>query len=215
MARIPAPVLLLAIACAWLHAACTPFHRPPSPPPTAAYLLDGKTESGSRIPTPAANGPVVTVPRTRSAPGFDTDLMAYVTEPYRLDHFAYHRWARKPADMFHQALTRSLADSGSFSAVLDGSSPARADLLLETDSFSLIQFFEKGGSRMEMEINARIVDLTDRSVRAERTFHVSEPTQLPDPVSGVEAANRALSRILEEMTDWIGGVITAGENTGP
>lgn len=199
--------VLIALSFAWFVAACTPFVRPPSPPQSAAYLLEGPSRPDTHAHSPAAPGPVVTVPRTRSAPGFDTDRMAYVTEPYLLSYFAYHRWAEKPADMFHQAFTRSLWDSGIFLAVLDESSPARATLLIETHSFSLIQVFENGMSRIDIDLGARIVDIATRDVIAERAFHVSEPVSNPDPVSGVRAANIALLRIMEEMTSWIAGAI--------
>jgi cholesterol transport system auxiliary component len=100
---------------------------PPAPvDETVRHLLDARPA----IEALAKRDLVLSVSPPRAAPGFDSTAMAYVQKTHALDHYATHRWADTPARMLGQLLTRTLEDTGSFRAVVQGPTGLPADLQL-------------------------------------------------------------------------------------
>jgi cholesterol transport system auxiliary component len=95
---------------------------------------------------------------------------------------------------------RALEQSGAFAAVVRGRSAAAADLVLETDLVRLEQDFTVKPSRIELALHARLIDLRDRRVLATRELRAREDAPSDDPYGGVTAANRALARVLGELS---------------
>jgi len=203
--------LIAAFLC--LQTSCSPFPHPKAQPVIKTYLLEGTCATRHAGPS-ASKDMVLAVAPTRSAPGYDTERMAYTVKAYRLDHFAFHRWMRPPASMFHRNLLNAIGERGSFRAVVDGTSPARMDLRLETEDFYIRQVFENERSRAETGLRARIVELASRRVISEKSFIIVEPSESPDPDGGVHAANHAVSRLMDEIIAWMDSAAPPLEETG-
>ena len=125
--------------------------------------------------------------------------MAYVQKTHALDHYATHRWADTPARMLGQLLTRTLEDTGSFSAVVQGPTGLPADLQLDTEIVHLRQSFLTKPSRVELTLRAQLVDVRARRVLATRYVEVAEDAPSDDAAGGVAAANAAVSRALAQV----------------
>lgn len=154
------------------------------------------------VPRVAATsaGPVLLVSPPGVRAGLDSRRIAYVQRPFELSYFARSEWADTPARMLQPLLVQSLEESGAFQAVVAGPSPAAADLRLETEVLALHQEFLSTPSVARVALRAHVVDLASRRVVATDTFEAVEPADSADPYGGVVATNRALGRVLAELT---------------
>jgi cholesterol transport system auxiliary component len=135
----------------------------------------------------------------QSAPGFSTARMAYVTDPPRIDYFAYHEWADTPARLLASAIAKQLDDSGRFAAVMSTSMDVRADYRLDTELQRLVQVFDAGDSRLELSVKVSLVDIENRSLLYTRSFTYTEAADRANAEAGVAAANRATGRFLDDL----------------
>jgi len=169
---------------------------PPAPvDETVLHLLDARPA----IEALAKRDLVLSVSPPRAAPGFDSTAMAYVQKTHALEHYATHRWADTPARMLGQLLTRTLEDTGSFRAVVQGPTGLPADLQLETEIVHLRQSFLVKPSRVEFTLRAQLVAVPARRVLATRYIEVVEDAPSDDAAGGVAAANAAVSRALAQV----------------
>jgi len=169
---------------------------PPAPvDDTVRHLLDARPA----VAALAKRDLVLSVSPAHAAPGYDSTSMAYVQKTHALEHYATHRWADTPARMLDQLLIRTLEDTGSFRAVVQGSTGLPADLQLDTEIVHLRQSFLAKPSRVELTLRAQLVDVAARRVLATRYVEVVEDAPSDDAAGGVAAANAAVSRALAQV----------------
>jgi cholesterol transport system auxiliary component len=186
---------LLALWAAAALSACAVV-QPPARPVQHIFVLDAEIAVPAEA---AAAAPTIIVTPPRTAPGFDTERIAYVPRRNELSYYAQSRWADTPSRMLEPLLVRALEGTGGFRAVVQGASPAPGDLRLDTDILRLQHEFLEKPSRVRVTVRAQLTDLRQRSVLATRTFDVVEPAETDDAHGGTAAANRAVSKVLREV----------------
>jgi len=185
-------------AAAALLAACAAVQAPEADN-ASTYVLEAPPAAGA--PRPKRDLVLeVAVPRAR--PGFDTPQMAYTQRANALEYFAKSRWADTPARMLAPLFAQSLERSGAFRAVVQAPSLAAAELRLETEIVRLQQDFSAKPSRVRLTLRAQLIDADARRVLASAEFDETEAAPSDDPYGGVIAANRALGRLLERLTQF-------------
>ena len=102
--------------------------------------------------------------------------------------------------MISPLVAQALERSGVFRAVVRAPGQAAAELRLDTELMRLLQDFRAQPSRVELALHAQLVDLRNGRVLAAQDFALSENAPSDDPYGGVVAANRALARLLGELT---------------
>lgn len=157
---------------------------------THLYLLDAKPATAAAR---ATSPHVLSVGMPTSLSGYDTPQMAYQRQPHELEYYATHRWADTPAHMLRPLIAAALEPH--FAAV----SQTANDLRLETELIRLQQDFTSAPSRIRITLRAQLVDVKNRRVIATRVFDESEDSASEDAYGGVQAANRALSRMLDSL----------------
>lgn len=184
----------LAVLFVPLLAACAAL-QPAAAPAIQRYLL------ALPVPAPAPVtmvGPVLVVDPPAAAPGLQGRGMVYVRRPYRLDYFTRHGWVDPPARMLEPLLVQVLQRQAGFRTV-----PARlgvaGDLRLETRILRLQQEFTVRPSRERLVLQAWLIDARNGRVLADRVFEALEPAPGNDPYSGVQAANRAVAKVLTQL----------------
>lgn len=193
---------MIMVAAALAAAGCSPFPKQGPTPSPDTYLL----QWNNRTAVPHAGGAAcgsIGVSAPRPAPGFGTVHMAYSKTPFRIDYYAYNQWADTPGQMIEPLLVRALEQSGRFRAVVKQDVGADADLWLASDDLRLLQRFEGAKSRVELDLRVVLLDSSARHVLAQRRFEIREPAESSTPYAGVRAANRAMGRLLREMTGFI------------
>lgn len=187
------PALLLAATA--LLAGCTPGLLSHDNRPVQTYVLEAEAPRPANL---LRGGPVLRVADTGSAPGYGSADMIYSKTPHCLDRYARHRWADAPARMFTPLLRNRLESSGLYGAVIGPESRALEDLRLDTEILRLQQAFE--GERSEVLFDLRVSLTSARSGRQLASSLLSErEAAAPDPYGGVQAAHRAMERLLQRI----------------
>ena len=190
--------VIILTALALLMAGCAAL-QPPRMESPALYLLDARPAASAQRPQ---RNLVLAVDPPSARPGFDTPQIAYVRVAHKLDYYAKNRWTDTPSRMLAPLLAQALEQSGSFRAVLRTSNPIPADLRLDTELIRLQQDFTTQPSRVELRLRAQLYDVKGRQVLAVREFDAAENAASEDAYGGVIAANRALARVLGQLTDF-------------
>jgi cholesterol transport system auxiliary component len=139
----------------------------------------------------------------RSGPGFGSANMVYVIKPHRLDYFANHRWTDSPARLLAPLLLRAVESSGLFVSVAAAPAPIRTDLRLDTEVLALQQIFNGAHSRVQLRLRTELYDLSSQTLVASRIFDIEEPASSNDPYGGVQAANRAVARLMTQLQAFL------------
>jgi cholesterol transport system auxiliary component len=199
--RSPAilPILLTVLA-ALLLTGCGNMLPARERQPVQQYLLDWQPPG--QAAQAAADAPVLQLSPVHAAAGFGGSDLLYVRQAHRLQRFARHRWADSPARMLDPLLVKAAEASGLFSAVAAPGAAIRADLHLDTQLLQLQQRIQDGDSRVELTLRATLIRVADGRQVAARTFRIEEAAPAT-PYGGVQAANRAVGRLLPELTAFL------------
>lgn len=192
--EIPPRATLLA---ALLLAGCTGLTAPQGSSPNI-YVLDARPDmQASAIKRDLVLA--VTMPQAR--PGFASAQIAYLQQAHELNYFASSRWADTPAHMLQPLLAQALEQSRGFRAVVQaGAIPA--DIRLDIELIRLQHDFTLPASRVQLTLQAQLIDLRSKRVLAVRQFDATENADSPDAYGGVSAANRLVQRVLGQVTEF-------------
>jgi cholesterol transport system auxiliary component len=209
--RLGAAILVLS-----LLGGCSAL-RPTSTPPPALFLLDSRYSEAAEATIKSrrwrdemprmgygTTAPTLIVNPPHAAAGFDSQRIIYVREPHQLEYFAHSSWVDTPARMIVPLIVVAVENSGAFRAVVLTPSAATGDLRLDTEIIRLQQDFGSRPSHVRFTLRAFLVDNTTRQVLAQREFDASVTAAGDDPRSGVQAANRAVYEVLENLADFCG-----------
>jgi cholesterol transport system auxiliary component len=174
------------------------------------YLLEWRGDA----PPPSGgggDGPSLLVAPVMAAPGFDSSDMAYIRHAHEIEYFAHHRWVDTPARMLEPLLVQAAEQTGVFGSVSQAGSRARADLRLDSRLLHLLQFCRLEPSELQLALRLSLVDVATGRVLGERTLSVAEPLATRTPYAGVEAANRAVERLMTDVELWLAERVPAGQ----
>ncbi len=188
----------ISLVLAMLLAGCAAV-QPPRVESSALYLLEARPAAAAKRPQ---RGLVLAVNPPTARPGFDTSQIVYVRQPHKLEYYAKNRWADTPSRMLAPLLAQALEQAGAFRAVVRTTNPIPADLRLDTELIRLQQDFTAQPSRVELALRAQLYDVNSKKVLAVRDFDATETAASEDAYGGVMAANRALERVLLQLTDF-------------
>lgn len=149
------------------------------------------------------DGPVLLVSQPQAEPGFETQRMVYVKRPYELEYYAVNQWADTPVRMFAPLMVQALNQNDVWRAVIPLPSSIRGDYRLDTHGFLLQQEFLQQPSRVRAMIRAQLVDLKGSTILSTRVFEVVENATSENPYGGVQAANRAVAGLLDQIGSWL------------
>lgn len=161
------------------------------------YLLDAKPAVDS---APHKNNQAIEISLPTAWPGFDSPQMVYLQKPLELEYFASHRWVDTPAHMIKPLLAQALAQR--FGTVITTPGTLGARFRLDTELVRLQQNFTNKPSRIQLTLKARLIDVKDKRVIAEKLFDESENAESDDAYGGAVAANRALQRVLDQLAEF-------------
>ncbi|HEX5545246.1 MAG TPA: ABC-type transport auxiliary lipoprotein family protein [Nitrospira sp.] len=151
-----------------------------------------------------SDGPVLLVSPPQAEPGFETQRMVYVKRPYELEYYAMNQWADTPVRMFAPLMVQALnQQNDAWRAVIPLPSPIRGDYRLDTHGFLLQQEFFERPSRVRVMVRTQLIDLKESTILSMRAFEVVENAASENPYGGVQAANRAIAGLLDQMSSWL------------
>jgi len=166
------------------------------------YLLDSRA---AVRPLPVASAPnqVLLIAEPQAAAGFDTPRIAYTKTPFALEYYTQSNWVDTPARMLVPLLVDALERSKGFDVVLPLPTSVNGDLRLETTIIRLQQEFQpQAPSRVRLAVRAKLIDIPTNHVLGTQLFEIVEPAPSEDAYGGVQAANKAVQRLLGELQEF-------------
>ena len=190
--------LMTALAAAGLLAACTLL---PEPKPVALdkYLLE---YTPAAVAPAGADVPVLMITTPRAHGAYDTARIAYMQQQFGLRYYVHSRWADTPARMLAPLLAEAMNATGQFQALYTSPGRLSGELRLDTELLRFHQDFTVQPGSMHVTLRARLVDLADQRVIASRLFDIQEVTTSEDAYGGVQAANRAIAQLMEQLAQF-------------
>jgi cholesterol transport system auxiliary component len=179
-------------------AGCAPFSSP-KVEAVKTYALEADLDAAfnaQAIPL------VLFVNGTHAAPGFDSSAMIYVNQQYQRNLYGYNQWADAPSRMINAVLVRALSKNAGFNAVVQAPSTIPADLRLDTELIRLQHEFISAPSRVRLTMRAQLIDMAQRRILVTQEFDLTENAPSENPYGGVIAANKALSKLLTQITQF-------------
>lgn len=160
------------------------------------------------------DGPVLLVSQPQAEPGFETQRMVYVKRPYELEYYAVNQWADTPVRMFAPLMIQKLNQNDAWRAVIELPSSVRGDYRLDTHGFLLQQEFLQQPSRVRVAVRTQLVDLKESTILSRRAFEAVENAPSENPYGGVQAANRAVASLLNQLNAWLGECVRRSPECG-
>jgi cholesterol transport system auxiliary component len=158
--------------------------------------------AGNAPPGPAA-GPDLLLSPMLAAPGFDGADMAYVRTPHEIEYFAHHRWVDAPARLLEPLLVRAVEHTGLFHCVVPPGSRADVALRLDSHLLHLRQVQWPGSGELQLAVRLVLIEMASGRVLGEHVLEVNEPLEEFTPYDGVQAANRAVARLMSGVQDFL------------
>lgn len=186
-------MLLLASGCSLL----------PQPVPVIQdqFVLE-YTPDGQMDTKPGRDAAVLIISRPRAHGGYNTARIAYMEKRYGLRYFTRSHWADVPAVMLAPLIADAMQKTGEFHAFHKPPGSLSAALRLDTELVRFHQDFTQQPSVMRLTLRAELIDAQRNTVMAIREFDITEPADTEDAYGGVVAANRAVSRLLDELAQF-------------
>ncbi|MFO1428538.1 MAG: ABC-type transport auxiliary lipoprotein family protein [Candidatus Competibacteraceae bacterium] len=166
------------------------------------YVLDSHA-TARHPPVTGASNQVLLVAEPQAAAGFDTPRIAYTKTPFTLEYYTQSNWVDTPARMLVPLLVDAMERSKGFDVVLPQPTSVNGDLRLETSIIRLQQEFQPAApSRVKLTVRAKLIDIPTDHVLGTQLFEIVEPAPSEDAYGGVQAANKAVQRLLGEIQDF-------------
>jgi cholesterol transport system auxiliary component len=201
MSKQSASSVLASLAVVVMATAGCLASRGESPPVHTYYFNPDGWPAAARPPDP--NGPVLLVSPLQPEPGFDTPRMIYLRRRYELEYYAVNQWADVPARLILPLLVQAINRDGIWRAVVPLPSSVRGDYRLDTDGVAVQQEFLQQPSRVRVTVRAQLINQKEFRIVGMRTFEAVEDAPSEDAYGGVQAANRAIAAILNQLASWL------------
>jgi ABC-type uncharacterized transport system auxiliary subunit len=102
--------------------------------------------------------------------------------------------------MVQAVMIDALQRSGIFAAALPAPAAVRPDFTLQGDALSVLQRFESGASTVDVSLDVQLVDEHRGRLLAAQRLSARVPADAR-PQAGVDAANRALAQLVQELVE--------------
>jgi cholesterol transport system auxiliary component len=164
-----------------------------SVPPMQYYVL-ADTGAAAEPHRAAAGGRVLLVNPTAVSAFYDTQRLVYSRSPLERSYYQFAAWTERPGRAFTELLSRRLGAPLTTAGV-------RGDVVLRTRIEQLYHDAAATPGRVTIEVSAELIDATGRRIGDQR-FTRSVPTRAENSVAAVEASNRAVTEVLDDIAAW-------------
>jgi cholesterol transport system auxiliary component len=166
------------------------------------YVLDASSGAKTRkVVTPRA-ATLLVAPTTTSG-FYETPEIVYSRAPGERAYYQLSTWTERPSRRITALLAMRLERDGLFKTVAADSSGVQGELVLNTH---LAEFYHDAATppgSVKVTITAELMDPARRVLLARHTFNRSEAAASYDAPGAVQAFNRAVGAILDDISAWV------------
>jgi cholesterol transport system auxiliary component len=169
--------------------------------PQHYYVLDAAPANPGAAKTPRA-ATLLVAPTTASS-FYETQEIVYSRAPGMRAYYQLHNWTERPARRITELLVMRLERDGSFKAIATAVSGVQGNLLLSTHLTDFYHDAATSPGSVKVAITAELMDPARRVLLARRTFDRSVPAATYDAPGAVQAFDKALAAILNDIAAWV------------
>lgn len=147
----------------------------------------------------------VFLPETQ--PIYNTTKMAYTIQPHQIAFFGYNEWAETPSEIFYPLIIKTFQNTHYFQAVVGQPYNGHYDYGVSTQILDLRQDLTLPCPSLSITIRVQVSDGRTKKILATNEFTILEPLLRITPYDGVIAANHAVAKILDMLTNFTLSVI--------
>jgi cholesterol transport system auxiliary component len=174
-------------------------------PPVQHYVLEDLGQA-PRAQRTAQGRSVLLVQPTSVSAFYDTQRLAYSRAAGQRAYYQFAAWTDRPGRAFSELLSRRLGAPFTTAGV-------RGDLVVHTRLEELYHDAASTPGSVKIVVSAALVDAAGRPVGEQRRFSREANTAAASAPAAVEAANRAITEVLDDIAAWIEGVRPRPEAT--
>jgi len=168
----------------------------PVPSDVTTYTINPKLD----ISVKKSFSHVLMVQQPETSAIYNTVQMPYVLKPHQIAYYAKNQWADTPTKMLQSLIVEALQDTKHFKAVVTPAYMGTFDYSLNMQLITLSQNFLVSPSEMHLKATLQLVSNASGNVVAAKTFDYVEPTPLQSPLGGVLATNRAVGKMMQDIS---------------
>ena len=161
-------------------------------------VLDNK--AGEAVTPRAAT---LLVASTTASGIYETPEIAYSRASGERAYYQLSTWTERPSRRITELLIMRLARDGLFKTIAADASGVQGELVLHTH---LAEFYHDAATppgSVKVTITAELTDHARRALLARRTFSRSAAAPTYDAPGAVQAFNRAVKAILDDISGWV------------
>jgi cholesterol transport system auxiliary component len=169
----------------------------PNVPPMQYFVLGNGQETASARPVSQRSSVLLVHPTSVSA-FYDTQRLVFSRAGGQRAYYQVASWTDRPGRAFSDLLSRRLGASFTTAGVKGG-------LVLHTRLEELYHDASTNPGAMKIEVSAELVDAAGRLVGERQRFSRSVRAGSENAAGAVEAANQAVTEVLNDIAAWIEG----------
>lgn len=188
-------------ALSLLLTGCVNFGEKTKIPAVVYYVLNDPVPATDPAPL-RADAQTLLVLDTTTGSFYDTDQLVFSRSTGTRGQYQFARWTERPGKRFADLMRTRLDRQGAWNVSAAGGY-VRGDMLLDTE---LVEFYHDAASepgQMRLVLRAELVDLKQRALLGRRVFEQQVPLATYDAAGAAQAANLAVSRVLDELSAWL------------
>ena len=170
-------------------------------PAVVYYVLNDPVPATDPAPL-RADAQTLLVLDTTTGSFYDTDQLVFSSSAGTRGQYQFARWTERPGKRFADLMRTRLDRQGAWNVSAAGGY-VRGDMLLDTE---LVEFYHDAASepgQMRLVLRAELVDLKRRALLGRRVFEQQVPLTTYDAAGAAQAANLAVSRVLDALSAWL------------
>lgn len=178
--------------------------------PATTHFVMTDAAPGAFSQAPAATGRSLVVSGAADDPFYDAENVVFSREKGSRAYYHFAAWTDRPSRRVASLVQRRLEVRGRFASVSSITAGVNADVLLNVNVVELYHDLTVSPAVARVELIGEVVDWKSRTLLGRRSFAVALPVASADAKSAVDALNRGVTAILDELVPWVEGVATKG-----
>lgn len=167
------------------------------------YVLEASGVQAAQAKTPRAS--TLLVAPTTASSFYETQDIVYSRIPGTRAYYQFHAWTERPGRAVGELLVAHLERRGSFKAITRATSGIQGELILETHLSEFYHDASADPGSIRVSLTAELIDPVRRVLVARRTFTRSAPAVTYDAPGAVQAFNKAIGAMLDDVSAWVDG----------
>lgn len=140
----------------------------------------------------------------KALPSLSGRELLYLRENGEIGNYLYTRWSDAPSTLIERSLLHTLHEKKLFATLLNSTSSAQADVVLESDLSAFYHRFEgEQESYGVIDITYRLIDAKTKFPIASKRFFITKIAASPNAQGGVKALDDATRELTRQCTQWI------------